>query len=284
VNASTELQSWFGLDGLVAVVTGGSGALGSAISRGLAAAGARVAVLGRNAATLDVAARELHAEGADALAVPTDVLDSKRLRTAAAQIVSRWDRIDILINAAGGNLPAATLADEQSVLRLDEEAFRYVVELNLLGTLLPTQVFGSAIVSSAQARGERPRGSIVNISSMAAHRAITRVAGYGAAKSAVENLTRSLAVELARSCGPGVRVNAVAPGFFIGEQNRRLLLDPDRELTPRGRAIIEHTPARRFGEAAELIATVVWLCGAGASFVTGTVVPVDGGFSAFAGV
>jgi NAD(P)-dependent dehydrogenase (short-subunit alcohol dehydrogenase family) len=280
----SDLRDWFGLHDRVAVVTGGSGALGSAISRGLATAGARVAMIGRNSDTLHAAADRLGADGGEALAVPADVLDAERLRAAAEQIVSRWGRVDILVNAAGGNVPAATLAPEQSVLDLDADAFRQVVELNLLGTLLPTQVLGAAIVSSARARAEPPRGSIVNVSSMAAARAITRVAGYGAAKSAIESLTRSLAVELARSCGPGVRVNAIAPGFFIGEQNRRLLLDSEGKLTPRGESIIARTPAQRFGEAAELIATVLWLCGDGASFVTGTVVPVDGGFSAFAGV
>jgi NAD(P)-dependent dehydrogenase (short-subunit alcohol dehydrogenase family) len=218
------------------------------------------------------------------LAVTADVLSADELQAAAAAVLARWGRIDIVVNAAGGNVPAATLDDRQTVLDLPAGAFREVVELNLLGTLLPAQVFAAAILSGARDRGEEPRGSIVNISSMAAARAITRVAGYGAAKAAIESLTRSLAVELARSCGAGVRVNAIAPGFFIGEQNRRLLLEPDGALTERGRTIIQRTPAGRFGEATELAGTVVWLCGPGASFITGVVVPVDGGFSAFAGV
>jgi NAD(P)-dependent dehydrogenase (short-subunit alcohol dehydrogenase family) len=271
---------WFGLDGLVAVVTGGSGALGSAIARALAGAGARVALLGRRRDPLVAVAHELD----DSLVVTADVLSADELRAAAGEVVARWGRIDIVVNAAGGNVPAATLDDRQTVLDLPAGAFREVVELNLLGTLLPAQVFGAQILDSARARGEEPRGSIVNISSMAAARAITRVAGYGAAKAALESLTRSLAVELARSCGSGVRVNAIAPGFFVGEQNRDLLLEPDGSLTERGRTIIQRTPAGRFGDASELAGTVVWLCGPGASFVTGVVVPVDGGFSAFAGV
>lgn len=280
----STLSEWFGLSGRVAVVTGGSGALGSAIARALAGAGARVAVLGRRRGPLLTIAEELQAAGAEAMAVPADVLIADELYAAARSVVGAWERIDILVNVAGGNVPRATLDDTQTVLELPADAFRDVVELNLLGTLLPSQVFGTAIVDSARARGEQPQGSIVNVSSMAAARAITRVAGYGAAKAAIDGLTRSLAVELARSCGPGVRVNAIAPGFFIGEQNRRLLLGEDGEPTARGRTITEHTPAGRFGDASELASTVVWLCGPGARFVTGVVVPVDGGFSAFSGV
>jgi NAD(P)-dependent dehydrogenase (short-subunit alcohol dehydrogenase family) len=282
----SALSGWYGLDGRVAVVTGGSGALGSAIARALAGAGARVALLGRRERPLLAIAHELAAAGAasDAIAVTADVLVAGELEAAAGAVLARWERIDILVNAAGGNVPGATLDDRQTVLDLPEQAFREVVELNLVGTMLPAQVFGTAILNGARARGEEPCGSIVNVSSMAASRAITRVAGYGAAKAALEGLTRSLAVELARSCGPGLRVNAIAPGFFVGEQNRRLLLAPDGEPTSRGRAIIERTPAGRFGDASELASTVVWLCGPGATFVTGVVVPVDGGFSAFAGV
>jgi NAD(P)-dependent dehydrogenase (short-subunit alcohol dehydrogenase family) len=255
-----ELTRWFGLDERVAVVTGGTGALGSAMAAGLAAAGARVAVLARRAP-----------EDADVFALTADVLRRDELIAARDRLLDRWGRVDILVNAAGGNVPGATLDPGASVFDLREDAFRQVVDLNLAGTLLPTQVFGEAM------GGE---GAIVNVSSMAATRAITRVVGYGAAKAAVENLTRWLAVELA----PAVRVNAIAPGFFIGEQNRALLLEPDGALTARGRAIIERTPAGRFGEAEELVGTLLWLCGPGARFVTGTVVSVDGGFSAFSGV
>ena len=281
----SSLREWFGLDGRVAVVTGGSGALGGAIARALAGAGAQVALLGRRREPLLARAEELHGAGASgALAVTADVRSAEELRAAASTVLERWERIDILVNAAGGNVPAATLDDRTTVLELPAEAFREVVELNLLGALLPAQVFGTAMLDGARNRGEQPRGSIVNISSMASARAITRVPGYGAAKAALDSLTRSLAVELARSCGPGLRVNAIAPGFFVGEQNRRLLLEPGGEPTPRGRTIVERTPAGRFGDASELASTVVWLCGPGAGFVTGVVVPVDGGFSAYAGV
>jgi NAD(P)-dependent dehydrogenase (short-subunit alcohol dehydrogenase family) len=259
------LARWFGLEGSVAVVTGGSGALGSAMAAGLAAAGARVAIIGRDPGRAEAAAAEV-----GGLALPADVLDRDQLVAARERLLERWGRVDVLVNAAGGNVPGATLAPEAGVFDMPEAAFREVVDLNLVGTLLPSQVFGAAI----------ERGSIVNVSSMAADRAISRVVGYSAAKAAVENLTRWLAVELA----PAVRVNAIAPGFFVGEQNRRLLLDEQGELTERGRTIVAHTPAGRFGEADELVGTVLWLCGPGASFVTGTVVPVDGGFSASSGV
>ena len=259
------LRRWFGLEGMVAVVTGGSGALGSAMAAGLAAAGAQVAVLGRDRERAEAAAR---AVGGEALAA--DVLDRDQLTAARDRVLERWGRLDILVNAAGGNVPDATLGEGRSLSDLPAAAFREVVELNLLGTLLPAQVLGAAIA----------RGAIVNVSSMAADRAITRVVGYSAAKAGVENLTRWLAVELA----PAVRVNAIAPGFFVGEQNRRLLLDEDGEPTERGRTIVDRTPAGRFGEADELVGTLLWLCGPGAGFVTGVVVPVDGGFSASSGV
>jgi NAD(P)-dependent dehydrogenase (short-subunit alcohol dehydrogenase family) len=259
------LARWFGLEGAVAVVTGGSGALGSAMAAGLAAAGARVAIVGRDPARAEAAAADV-----GGMALPADVLDRDQLIAARERLLARWGRVDVLVNAAGGNVPGATLAPDAGVFDLPEAAFRDVVDLNLVGTLLPSLLFGAAI----------ERGSIVNVSSMAADRAISRVVGYSAAKAAVENLTRWLAVELA----PAVRVNAIAPGFFVGEQNRRLLLDEHGELTERGRTIVAHTPAGRFGEADELVGTLLWLCGPGASFVTGTVVPVDGGFSASSGV
>jgi NAD(P)-dependent dehydrogenase (short-subunit alcohol dehydrogenase family) len=269
------LAQWYGLDGAVAVVTGGSGALGSAMAAGLAAAGARVAIIGRSAERAQRTAAAIAAEGGEAIALPADVLVRDELIAARARLLARWGRVDVLVNAAGGNVPGATLDSGQSVFDLPEDAFAEVVDLNLLGTLLPIQVLGAAM------EGE---GAIVNVSSMAAQRAITRVAGYSAAKAAVESLTRWLAVELARTTGPRMRVNAIAPGFFVGEQNRRLLLEPDGSLTERGNAIVDRTPMGRFGDADDLVSTVVWLCGPGAAFVTGVVVAVDGGFSAFSGV
>ncbi len=246
----------------VAVVTGASGALGGAIARGLAAAGARVGLLARRRDRLEALAGELDG----AFVLEADVLDRPSLERACAQL----ERLDVLVNAAGGNVAAATVG-ERSFFDLPVEALDEVVRLNFHGTVLPTQVFAAAMEG----------GSIVNISSAAAHRALTRVVGYGAAKAAVENLTRWLAVELAPR---GIRVNAVAPGFLVGQQNRALLLDESGALTERGERIIATTPAGRFGEPHEVADAVVWLCGDRASFVTGAVIPVDGGFDAFSGV
>ena len=198
------------------------------------------------------------------------MLDADRLERARETVLDRFGRVDVLVNAAGGNVPAATVG-ERSFFELPAAALDEVVRLNFQGTVLSTQAFAAAMSG----------GSIVNISSLAAHRALTRVVGYGAAKAAVENLTRWLAVELAPQ---GVRVNAVAPGFFLGEQNRALLLDESGALTTRGEKIVAATPAGRFGEPHELAGTVIWLCSAASSFVTGAVVPVDGGFDAFGGV
>ncbi len=276
------LHSLFDLSGQVAVVTGGTGVLGGEMARGLSQAGARVAILGRRAAQAEAVAGEIGNAGGEALAVPADVLDSDQLAEARQRVLDRWGRLDILVNAAGGNMPAATVPDDGSIFELGLEALGNVLDLNLLGTVRPSLVFGQAMVE-AESPAER-RGCIVNMSSMTAQRVVTRVVGYSAAKAAVDNFTRWLAVELARKYGEGLRVNAIAPGFFIGEQNRSLLLDESGQLTERGRKIVEHTPAGRFGEPHELLSTLIWLCGPGARFVSGVVVPVDGGFSAFSGV
>ncbi len=272
------LRSLFGLEGKVAVVTGGSGALGTAMAQGLARAGARVAILARRLEGANAAAAVIKAAGGDALALSADVRNRAQVEYACTAILQHWERIDILVNAAGGNMPGAILAPDASLLELDPEAFRAVVDLNLIGTLLPSLVFGAAMIAAGG------QGVIINISSMAAQRPLTLAAGYSAAKAAVDNLTRWMAVELERRYGPGLRVNAIAPGFFIGEQNRSLLLGPDGSLTARGARVIAHTPAGRFGVPDDLAATLIWLCGPGAAFVNGVVVPVDGGFSAWSGV
>jgi NAD(P)-dependent dehydrogenase (short-subunit alcohol dehydrogenase family) len=267
----------FSLAGQVAIVTGGTGVLGGMIAQELAQAGAKVGVLGRRRDHAEAVVQAIAAAGGAALALPADVRDREQLEAGREAVVEQWGRLDVLVNAAGGNMPAATLAPGHSFFDLPVEEMEAVIDLNLMGTLLPSQVFGEALARGGQ-------GCIVNISSIAAARAMTRVAGYGIAKAGVENATRWLAVELARAFGGRLRVNAIAPGFFIGEQNRALLLNPDGSLTPRGQLVIDHTPAGRFGEPEELLSTLIWLCSPGARFVNGIVVPVDGGFSAFSGV
>jgi len=274
----------FGLAGLVAAVTGGSGMLGGAMARGLAAAGAGVAIVGRRRQPAEAVVAAIAGSGGQALAVQADVTDAAQLARAADEVCARWGRVDILVNAAGGNLPEAVVPVGGSVLDLSRESFQEVLDLNLTGTYLASQAFVRAMVDSAQRAGREPAGSIVNVSSMGAARALTRVAGYSAAKSAVENLTRWLAVDLSRKFGAGLRVNAIAPGFFVAEQNRDLLIAPEGGLTARGRAILEHTPAGRFGEPDDVVGAVVWLASPAAAFVNGVVIQVDGGFSAFSGV
>ncbi len=267
----------FSLHDKVAIVTGGTGVLGGAMALGLAAAGAKVAVLGRRTEKADQVAGVIRQQGGDAMPLPADVLDKTQLARACNGALERWGKIDILVNAAGGNMPDATVVGELTFFDVTQEAFGRVVDLNLIGTLLPTQIFGRVMADAGS-------GCIVNISSMAAQRPLTRVVGYAAAKAAVDNYTRWLAVELATKYGAGLRVNAIAPGFFVGEQNRSLLLNPDNTLTARGQLIVDHTPMKRFGEPQELVGTLVWLCSEAARFVTGIVVPVDGGFSACSGI
>lgn len=271
------LQTLFSLQGKVALVTGGTGVLGGAIAHGLAAAGARVAILGRRAEVAAEVSAAIQAAGGTAMPAAADVLDEVQLRAARDAILQQWGSIDILINAAGGNSPDATVAPNGSFFNMKLDAINKMLNLNLLGTILPSQIIGEVMAKAGS-------GSILNISSMAAQRPLTRVVGYAAAKAAIDNFTRWLAIEMCNKYGPGVRVNALAPGFFIGEQNRSFLLSPDNSLTPRGETIVAHTPMKRFGEPEELIGAAVWLSSDAARFVTGIVVPVDGGFSAFGGV
>jgi len=217
------IESLYSLDGQVAVVTGGTGVLGGAMAAALAMAGARVGILGRRAAVAEEVVAGITARGGEALALRADVLNRASLATALDKLLQRWGAVHTLVNAAGGNMAAATIGDAADVFAMSESAFQDVVSLNLTGTLLPTLVFGDSLVKSGG-------GSIVNISSMSSPRALTRNAGYGAAKAAVDNLTRWLAVELGRRHGDLLRVNAIAPGFFVGEQNRTLLVEPDLSL------------------------------------------------------
>lgn len=268
--------SAFDLSERVAVVTGGYGVLGGTLASGLAAAGARVAILGRRRDAAEARAEEIRAAGGRALALVADVLDERQLRDARGELLRTWGRIDALVNAAGGNV-ARSRNDTRPIFDVPADAFDEVVRLNLHGSVAPSMVFGEAMA-------ERGAGSIVNVSSMAAVRALSGVLGYSVAKAGIDMFTRWLAVDLARRYGDGMRVNAIAPGFFLSEQNRAVLVAPDGGHTERAKAIVAHTPMGRFGRAEELVGAVQWLCSDAASFVTGVVIPIDGGFSAFGGV
>ena len=267
----------FSLEGKVAIVTGGTGVLGSAMSKSMAKAGAKVAVLGRRLDVAQSLAMEINKDGGEAIGVSADVLNSQQLQDAKKRIIQKFGTIDILVNGAGGNMSGATIPPDKTFLDLKIDEFQKVVDLNLTGTVLPSQIFGEVMIASKA-------GVIINISSMTAIRPLTRVVGYSAAKASVSSFTQWLAVELAKKFGEGIRVNAIAPGFFLTEQNRALLTNADGSLTDRGNSIIRGTPFGRFGEPDELSGTLIWLCSDAAKFVSGIVVPVDGGFSAFAGV
>jgi len=270
-------KSLFEVEKKVAIITGGSGILGSEMARGLLGASAKVVLLARHAGKLQRTLAALGEIGGEAMGLQCDVLNEAEVRKANAQILDRFQRIDILINAAGGNMTGATIGVNQNFFDLEMHEFRKVTDLNLHGTVLPTLVFGKAMAAQSS-------GSIINISSMASYRAISRVVGYSAAKAGVDNFTRWLAVEVAQKFGDGIRVNAIAPGFLLTEQNRSLLTNADGTLTERGRTIIDLTPFKRFGNPEELIGTVLWLASEASRFVTGTIIPIDGGFSACSGV
>jgi NAD(P)-dependent dehydrogenase (short-subunit alcohol dehydrogenase family) len=275
---SGYLDELFGLSGRVAVITGGGGVLCGAMSRALGRVGVRVAVLDLFEEAAQKVADDIVARNGEAIAVQCDVLDKASLEAACAEVLDRFGRVDILINGAGGNKKQATTSPDLSFFDLPADAVQWVFSLNFIGTLLPCQVFGKAMAGQDE-------GVILNTSSMNAFRPLTRIPAYSAAKAAVSNFTQWLAVHMAQEYSPNIRVNAIAPGFFLTEQNRFLLTDEATgELTPRGRTIIDHTPMGRFGDPADLIGAVFWLLSEGASFVSGIVVPVDGGFSAFSGV
>jgi NAD(P)-dependent dehydrogenase (short-subunit alcohol dehydrogenase family) len=278
VTPLVDPQALFAIRGQTAVVIGGSGVLGRAMALTLGAAGARVAVLARRAPACEEVAGAIRASGGEVLAVACDVTDRPSLERAAALVAAHYGPPDILVNAAGGNAPAATTSAERSFFDLDLTALDAVVQLNLAGTISSCQVFGRAMA-------DRGSGCIVNIASMNALRPLTRIPAYSAAKAAVVNFTQWLAVHMAQEYSPRIRVNAIAPGFFLTEQNRYLLTEPTTSAwTPRGQAIIAHTPAARMGRPEELSGTLLWLVSPASSFVTGIVVPVDGGFSAYSGV
>ena len=266
------------LTGKTAVITGGTGVLGKTMVHAIAKAGANIVLLSRDRKRAEAVLTELKIESARAAAYSADVMHKQELQKAADEIMTRFGKVDCLINGAGGNSPKATAGPDQSFFTLDEEGIRFVTDLNLLGTILPSQVFGEIMARQKE-------GIILNISSMSAFRPLTRVAGYSAAKAAVNNFTRWLAVHMAQEYSPVIRVNAIAPGFFLTEQNRFLLTDKETgALTLRGQKILEHTPMGRFGTPEDLVGAVLWLLSPASSFVTGIVVPVDGGFSAYSGV
>lgn len=260
----------------MAVVTGGSGVLGSNVSRSLLMAGARVIIIGAHDESVAKALKELIPLG-EVEGFACNVLDTKALAALCEKIVAKHGRIDILVNAAGGNIPGGTLTAQQTIFDMQVEDLNKVVDLNLYGAVYPSLVFGKVMA----AQGE---GSIINISSMAAHGALTRVPGYSMAKSGIEIFTRWMATEMALKFSEKIRVNAIAPGFFIGNQNRAILLNPDGSYTERAQKVIAKTPMRRFGDITELNGAVQFLCSDAASFITGVVLPVDGGFLAFSGV
>ena len=273
-----DVQALFAVQDRTAVITGGSGHFGRAMALAPAQAGAQVAILGRHIETARSVAEAIEAEGSTALAFACDVLSRDSLEQSREQIANAFGKVDILINAAGGNSPAATTSNDQSFFDLDTEAFNSVFGLNCTGTFQSCQVFGRGMA-------ERGNGCIVNVTSMSALRPLTRVPAYSAAKAAIGNFTQWLAVHMAQEYSPAIRVNAIAPGFFLTEQNRYLMIDAESgAMTPRGQTVINHTPMGRLGAPEDLLGTLLWLVSPASTFVTGVVIPIDGGFSSFSGV
>ncbi|MCX2678653.1 SDR family oxidoreductase [Galbibacter sp. EGI 63066] len=260
----------------VIVITGGTGVLGSSIAKSLICAGAKVVIIGRNPDKLNSITKSLENKE-NLIGFCCDVLDEGKLCEVRDQILKKWDSIHVLINVAGGNMPRANVNDEQTVFDVNIDEHKKVIGLNLDGTIIPSIIFGKVIAESGD-------GSIINISSMATYSAITRVMGYSVAKTGVNNFTQWMAMEMALKFGDRVRVNAIAPGFFIGEQNRNVLINPDGSYTERSKKVLARTPMKRFGNINELNGAVQFLCSDAASFITGVILPVDGGFSSFSGV
>jgi len=268
------MSTLFSIEGKVAVITGAAGVLGGSLARHFAEQGAKVVALTHREEQVPEVLEKL---GPDAMAFPCNVLDTASLEGIVKAVLERWGRVDILINVAGGNVPGATIMPDQHFFDMRDEDWQKVMDLNLNGTVYPTKVFAKVFAGQKE-------GCILNISSMAAYDALSRVAGYGAAKSGVSNFTKWLAAEMAVKYGEKIRVNALAPGFFIGKQNRAALLNPDGSLTERSVKVLAKTPMRRFGDITELNGAAQFLCSDAASFVTGVVLPVDGGFSSFSGI
>jgi NAD(P)-dependent dehydrogenase (short-subunit alcohol dehydrogenase family) len=272
------MNELFSISGQVVVITGGTGILCSEIACGLAASGAHIVILDRNLEPMPRLLERMGPAACNTLAVQGDVLDTPSLQRAAQTVMDRFGRVDVLINGAGGNKPQATTSPDLSFFDLPADALRWVFELNIVGAMLPSQVFGKVMAQ----RGE---GVILNISSMNSFRPLTRIPAYSAAKAGLSNFTQWLATHMAQEYSPRIRVNAIAPGFFLTNQNKFLLTnEATGDLTPRGQAIIAHTPMARFGVPEDLVGTVQWLLSPASAFVTGIVVPIDGGFSAFSGV
>jgi len=272
-----DIKTLFSIENNVAVLTGGGGILAGEMAKGFLQAGAHVVLLDINEVNVLKKIEFLSQFGKDITGLKCDVLNEKSIKEAHQKILERHHRIDILVNAAGGNIPEATVGLDQTFFDLHIDQLKKVTDLNLHGTILPTLIFGKTMA-------EQKKGSIINISSMASYRVISRVLGYSVAKAAIDNFTKWMAVELAQKFGSGIRVNAIAPGFLLTDQNRTLLTHEDGSLTERGNIIINMTPFKRFGEPSELVGTVLWLSSAASQFVTGAVIPIDGGFSVASGV
>lgn len=269
------MNNLFDIKGNVTVITGGTGVLGRAIAKYLALNGAKVIILGRKEDVGNQLAAEICSEGGECEFMKTDVMNTEVVTKNCEDILAKYGRIDTLLNAAGGNMPGATIPPDKNFFDLQVDQFQTVLNLNLTGTVIPTQVFLEPMVRQG-------KGSIINFSSMAAFRPLTRVAGYAAAKAGISNFTAFMATECAKKFGEGIRVNAIAPGFFLTEQNRSLLTNPDGTYTQRGQDVIRQTPFGRMGDPEELCGTIHYLMSDASKFVTGTVAIVDGGFNAFA--
>ena len=267
----------FEIKGKVAVVTGGGGVLGGSIARSLVEAGVKVAILDIREENVNSRVKELEEMGGEALGFVSSVLDMDDLKQTRDKLLEKWGKVDILINAAGGNLPGATLTEQQTIFDMKIEDFQKVNDLNLNGTVYPCLIFGEAMAKQGE-------GSMITISSMATYSAITRVLGYSVAKTGINIFTQWMAMEMATKFSEKIRVNAIAPGFFIGDQNRKVLINPDGSYTERSKKVLARTPMGRFGDIKELNGAVQFLCSDAASFITGAILPVDGGFSSFSGV